>query len=251
MDKEKIKELAKSDKYISGIYNYCDRWCERCNFTNKCLSFEMSMESFDGGIDMNDKKFWTELENSFKLVKDMLTEYMKEHNISLPTDEENAKIELEMKKIDDTIKSNPLIVESKIYNRTTTNYLRENDYFVPEPAAINEEDKEIENLKRLQDAIEVILYYKNLIYVKLSRALHSFYTDDEDEYEGYEEDKLVSARLAVVIIERSMAAWHFILEKNSNQSDMIIDLLLQLNKIKDGIEKLIPKVVDYKRPYFD
>lgn len=251
MDKEKIKELAKSDKYISGIYNYCDRWCEKCSFTDKCLSFEMSMEKFDDKVDMSDKKFWADLENSFRLVKEMLTDYMKEHNISMPTDEENAIIEIEMKRIDDTIKANPLIIESRIYNKTTTNVLRENDYFVPQPSSIKEEEKESENLKRLQDAIEIILYYKNLIYIKLSRTLHSYYTDDDDEYEGYEEDKLVSARITVVIIERSMTAWHFILERNPNQSDMIIDLLLQLNKIKAGIEKLVPKVVGYKRPYFD
>ena len=26
MDKEELKELARDPKYISGIYNYCDRW---------------------------------------------------------------------------------------------------------------------------------------------------------------------------------------------------------------------------------
>ena len=25
--------------YISGIYNYCDRWCERCRFTSNCYLF--------------------------------------------------------------------------------------------------------------------------------------------------------------------------------------------------------------------
>ncbi len=33
MDKEQLKKLAKDPKFISGIYNYCDRWCERCAFT--------------------------------------------------------------------------------------------------------------------------------------------------------------------------------------------------------------------------
>ena len=252
MEKEKLKELVKSDKYISGIYNFCDRWCEKCVFTDKCLSYEMSKESYADKPEISDKKFWSDLENSFKMVKEMLSDYMKEHNISMPTDEETEQIEIEMKRIDDTIKANPLVLESRGYNKTTTNFLRENDYFVPEPTDEIEDETEIEKFKRLQDAIEIILYYKNMIYVKLSRALHSYYSDDdEEEYEGYEEDKLVYARITIVIIERSMAAWHHILENNNNQSDSIIDLLLQLNKIKLGIERLIPKVVDYKRPYFD
>ncbi|HVE57390.1 MAG TPA: hypothetical protein VNB22_11225 [Pyrinomonadaceae bacterium] len=25
-----------SDKFVSGIHNYCDRWCERCTFTARC-----------------------------------------------------------------------------------------------------------------------------------------------------------------------------------------------------------------------
>ena len=27
--KRKLKELAGSDRFVPGIYNYCDRWCER------------------------------------------------------------------------------------------------------------------------------------------------------------------------------------------------------------------------------
>ena len=23
-------------KYIDGIFNYCDRWCERCRFEDRC-----------------------------------------------------------------------------------------------------------------------------------------------------------------------------------------------------------------------
>jgi hypothetical protein len=35
------KERMRSEK---GIYNYCDRWCERCFFINPCLNFAMSEE---------------------------------------------------------------------------------------------------------------------------------------------------------------------------------------------------------------
>jgi len=29
---------------ISGIYNYCDRWCEKCLYTNRCLLFKQEAE---------------------------------------------------------------------------------------------------------------------------------------------------------------------------------------------------------------
>jgi hypothetical protein len=28
-----------SDGFIVGIFNYCDRWCERCEFTSRCRVF--------------------------------------------------------------------------------------------------------------------------------------------------------------------------------------------------------------------
>jgi len=36
MRKSALRELARRRDFISGIYNYCDRWCERCAFTHRC-----------------------------------------------------------------------------------------------------------------------------------------------------------------------------------------------------------------------
>ena len=41
--------METQDGFIVGVYNYCDRWCERCLLTSRCrvfaeeqrLSFEM------------------------------------------------------------------------------------------------------------------------------------------------------------------------------------------------------------------
>jgi hypothetical protein len=40
--KDRMLELARKDDYIDSIFNYCDRWCERCAFTSRCRSFAMS-----------------------------------------------------------------------------------------------------------------------------------------------------------------------------------------------------------------
>ena len=31
--------MAKRQRFISGIFNYCDRWCERCPHTAVCRVF--------------------------------------------------------------------------------------------------------------------------------------------------------------------------------------------------------------------
>lgn len=42
--KPSMSELNFMHENISGIYNYCDRWCEKCQYTNRCLLFKQEAE---------------------------------------------------------------------------------------------------------------------------------------------------------------------------------------------------------------
>lgn len=40
MGRERIRRIhqrARDERFISGIYNYCDRWCERCPLGHRCM----------------------------------------------------------------------------------------------------------------------------------------------------------------------------------------------------------------------
>ena len=41
---------ARDPKLIPGIYNYCDRWCERCPFTSRCMVYAMGEEDRDDPV---------------------------------------------------------------------------------------------------------------------------------------------------------------------------------------------------------
>ncbi|HEV7230724.1 MAG TPA: hypothetical protein VGO45_05315, partial [Bacteroidia bacterium] len=68
--------------WISGIYNYCDRWCERCDFTSRCKSYAMEVKSagekdeedddLPAEQDMRSKEFWDELESAMNQTLEML-----------------------------------------------------------------------------------------------------------------------------------------------------------------------------------
>ena len=80
MDKEELLKLTKDPKYIPGIYNYCDRWCERCQFTSRCLNCTLVEEQF-GDLQENDElneAFWQRfsemLQNTLAMVKEMAKE---------------------------------------------------------------------------------------------------------------------------------------------------------------------------------
>ncbi len=39
MNPRDLLDMAGDPRFIPGIYNYCDRWCERCAYTGRCLNF--------------------------------------------------------------------------------------------------------------------------------------------------------------------------------------------------------------------
>ena len=39
MRRRTLTELARNPNLISGVYNYCDRWCERCPLSSRCLLY--------------------------------------------------------------------------------------------------------------------------------------------------------------------------------------------------------------------
>ena len=59
---------------IDGIYNYCDRWCERCPFTSRCANFALEEQYFPDpqDRDIRNQRFWDKLHEVFRTTLDML-----------------------------------------------------------------------------------------------------------------------------------------------------------------------------------
>ena len=77
---------ADSGKFIPGIYNYCDRWCERCTLSDKCLTFaheqDMKGECNDPETNkLDNEKFWEQIRLSFEVTLDMISEDAKNMGI--------------------------------------------------------------------------------------------------------------------------------------------------------------------------
>jgi len=44
-----FRDSSSNLKFISGIHNYCDRWCERCHFTERCEVYAAEEANPDDG----------------------------------------------------------------------------------------------------------------------------------------------------------------------------------------------------------
>src|SRR3989304_6916675 len=69
-----MSELNFRHENISGIYNYWDRWCEKCSYTNRCLLFKREAEMQIRHILKEEKP--NDLEVVAKDVSDNLEEVM-------------------------------------------------------------------------------------------------------------------------------------------------------------------------------
>src|SRR5258708_37804689 len=81
-----LTELAGNPDLISGIYNYCDRWCERCPFTSRCLVYATEKEDEDESPesrDITNEAFWQKLGSIFQEAREMIASWAEEAGVDL------------------------------------------------------------------------------------------------------------------------------------------------------------------------
>ena len=109
--KKILLHLADSGKYIPGIYNYCDRWCERCTMTAKCLTYAQEQsakeETTDSETnDISNEKFWESIHMSFQVALELLYEDARRRGIdpdNLPEVERKRQEKMPVETIADQI----------------------------------------------------------------------------------------------------------------------------------------------------
>ena len=260
MDKEHIEELAKDPRFIPGIYNYCDRWCERCAFTSRCLNFELSEEetSDPEARDINNKVFWNKLNETLSVAMEMMREKAKELGVDLDAmdSEETTK---ENERIREKAKEQPYCFAAKEYIGMVDDWFKANAERLEEKGdeLVSQAQAGIPGIRpdvdavRINDCLEVISWYKHQIYVKLCRAATGILQTDPYEREFSMHDANGSAKVALIGIERSMAAWAGLLMHFPDQEDDILDLLVILKRLLPQVESTFPGARSFQRPGLD
>jgi hypothetical protein len=254
MRRRSLTELASNPDLISGIYNYCDRWCERCPLTARCLVFATEQVDHNGSgetHDVNNKAFWHKLSSILLETQQMIDEWAREANIDLthvPEDELKAPRKRKRQLVD----NHPLARAGKKYANAASDWFREFDQSVAisdRPAG----DADREQLEQLEDAREVIQWYQYQIAVKTMRALscRDDGWEDDPEMVDFPKDSDGSAKVALIGIDRSLAAWRLMQLSLPERADSIVPLMLQLERLRQRVEKQFPDARAFVRPGFD
>ena len=254
--------MKKQLQYIDGIYNYCDRWCERCIFTSRCRNFEGTSSLSPEEQDINNKAFWNKIGKNFEDAIKLLHKAAEEHGIDLDniTKEESDKYNRKDNRDRAAAKNNPVAKDTMLY-LTKAKKLLENEELMKEKAGtmIREFEMGIQNEEQIsgeastiKDCQEIIGWYLHFIHVKFMRALMGKMDDDGwEEANGYQKDSDGSAKIALIGIDRSIEAWTLLLQYIPAAEDEIIELLALLQKTRRMAEAEFPKARKFIRPGFD
>ena len=282
MNKDELIELSGNPNFISGIHNYCDRWCERCQFTSKCAVYAIEQADPDtddsSARDITNEKFWRKMHEIFQLTADLVSDWAAKNGVdlqSLDCEEAAAEHDREVEEA----QRDELSQAAHAYADSV------GDWFKNEPnreTAIYDDStgasESVADDITVAEAIDVIRWYQFFIAVKTFRAISgsnrfagrevedealSFDCfsneagDDEDlDYDAVlmrsaKMDSHGSAKVALVAIARSMAAWRSLQISLPEKSDTIQPLLVELDQLRRSLEARFPRVREFIRPGFD
>jgi len=246
MNRDRLKKLASDERFIPGIYNYCDRWCERCPQTFHCLNFSISEEEFSDPEtrDIRNKAFWNKLSEIFAESLEILKEGAKKWGIEIETlvseeDEENIKAK-------EVATKNHLVCRvAKRYSELAEGWLRRNEILFFEMSTAAREGVSIE------EAVEVIRWYQYFISAKIMRAVRGKIEEKEERDDEFPSDSDGSAKIALIAIDRSIAAWAVIQHDMTDDDKKVMDIIAFLDGLRQAVEKTFPGAKSFIRPGFD
>src|SRR5689334_11088472 len=127
MRRRTLTDLANNPDLISGIYNYCDRWCERCPLTSRCLVYATEQEDNDSpqNRDIRNETFWRKLTAIFQETRELFIVWAQQAGVELNgvTDDDDPRHKRKRQLVD----NHPLTKAGKKYANTATDWFREFD----------------------------------------------------------------------------------------------------------------------------
>lgn len=263
MNLKDLRKLAEDPRFISGIYNYCDRWCERCPMTSRCLLF--AQEEASGSMparDMDPETFVNKLKETFEQTRQMFMEIAAEQGIDLSAIDKDPEVKKKVrrkKKIRDLTKEKDLAKAAMTYIKMTEAFFKKSKKLFKERgqeliSALKMElpgdDPEADAIE-LSDAVEIIRWYQHQIYVKIRRALSGINETGIIGGEQFPRDCDGSAKVALIGIDRSMVAWSRLREHFPKKADRILDTLVHLERLRRQVEASFPAARAFHRPGLD
>ncbi len=251
MARRSLKRLAEDPRFISYIDNYCDRWCDRCALTSRCLVFARDSAE-EEPKDLED--LMRRIDGDFAEAATMLREQAEERGIDL-----SAPVSVEQASADEArravVTRHPVLEAAIEYSKLGSAWLsahaRDDDgnHTPPAPPAAATLSDRGRPVLSVNQAVAVVGWYLHQIHTKIFRAISAAsYAIASDD--SVQTDANGSAKVALLGIDRSLEAWFELLHANRGV-DAIMRILDHLSSLRDDVERAFPDARRFVRPGFD
>ena len=263
----------KNTRFISGIFNTCDYWCERCAFTQRCRNFAMGREfereaqDEEPDKDATNAAFWNRLADQLreKTICGAAEDWTADEAVDVYETPDPAW-EARQAAQQAAVRQHPLVRMAHDYMDRADIWLKTADADLKVvaqgllEAAGNQfaQDDYEEEAREIGEMIEVVAWYHTLIAPKLTRAVHGLMECDEADDEMSEvlaasrnQDANGTGKVVLIAIERSIAAWVQLRTILPQREDEILAMLALLSRLQRGIHAALPGAQAFRRPGFD
>jgi hypothetical protein len=225
-------------RYIDFISAYCDRWCERCVFTGRCSTFAAQAAMAMCG----DVAEGVELAVGWPQQADAVEEPVPGWPANLPDDEptpaESTRWRRERNARKARVDATRAMQLAWPYSLLVHKWLMAARMTPTDPA--------------IAEALAIVAHDASLITVKLHRALdgRDLHRSGEDiDDDPAQSDFNGSAKVALLSIDRSAAAWTAIAEAIGGETPSEFAALLE--ELRREVEVEFPNARAFRRPGFD
>jgi len=247
-------EKDRKTRFIRGVYNYCDRWCERCPLTHRCLLFHQETQlraaTLSGVAEDDEEDDWGNVLNSlketFQQTRAMVEEKAEEMGVDL-SKETLDRIDAQQRRKRKRIAKHPLRVKSHKWAMDCHRLLEKLSTLIHEQERTGEFT---ESLAELQESFLVLSWYHMQIAVKIDRALHGLRMK-EDMPARVSHDAKGSAKVAFLGISKCLDALTKFYELYQPMHTEIMPLLTVLYEMMEEVDRIFPGHRNFKRPGFD
>ena len=260
----------REERFISGVYNYCDRWCEKCRFNDRCRVYESERALMERheilGEDPEDPKvMMQDVSSTFEHTIELLHKMADEMGVDLESAPEPPRPRRRRAKLSE----NPLVARTeqwldrleplldvvrddipRLGGELANSLFREDD-----EARVEARGQEIlDSLGAVRDAYELLCRYRYFIVVKMTRAVGPLDAVEKSSPEMAafsRDDARGTAKLLDESIGKAVRALWTIAEFHRPWFDTAVPLATEGEAIRLQMGETIPDFASFHRPGFD
>lgn len=231
--------MGGKDMFISGVFNYCDRWCGRCAFTSRCMLFSMDQRTpgapnidEDQGVDQAFREVGAIIASTHAMV----TQLARQQGV---TEADIADATESLDRQDAIMAGNRLANAMREYAGNTTEWLVRTG-----------NEMLMLRIESSRHAIETLARLTIFIAAKTDRALRSSLQGDVEGETGELNDADGSMKAALIAIDECLTAWAT-LGQACPRDRAVVSAANHLQELREECERTFPHATRFLRPGLD